>query len=97
MTDFRRMKWRPRGSTNSIARKLVVPRVSMIVGLDSDGGVYLSLLQANSNAKIMEIFFRQLVLKLDAHRPGWRQTHVIMMDNASYHNTPAILNLLELL
>ena len=43
MTDFRRMKWRPKGSNNSIARKLVVPRVSMIVAMDTDGEVFLSL------------------------------------------------------
>ena len=65
MTDFRRMKWRPRGSTNSISRKLVVPRISMIVALDTDGRVFLSLVQANSNSKIMDIFIRQLVKKLD--------------------------------
>ena len=97
MTDFRRMKWRPYGSTNSVARKMVVPRVSMIVGLDTDGEVYLSLIQSNSNAKIMEIFFRQLTLKLDAQRPNWRQSHVILMDNATYHTNPTILNVLELL
>ena len=71
MTDFRRMKWRPKGSNNSIARKLVVPRVSMIVAMDTDGEVFLSLVQANSNAKIIEIFIRQLVLKLDARDANW--------------------------
>ena len=65
MTDFRRMKWRPAGSSNSIARKLMVPRVSMIAAVDTDGEVFLSLVQSNSNTKVMEIFMRQLVLKLD--------------------------------
>ena len=83
MADFRRMKWRPKGSSNSIARKLVVPRVSMIVAMDTEGEVFLSLVQANSNAKIMEIFIRQLVLKLDARDANWRKTSVWMMDNAT--------------
>lgn len=45
------------GTTNSVAKKKIVPRVSMIVGLDTKGAVYLSLVQGNSNSKIMEIFF----------------------------------------
>ena len=87
MSDFRRMKWRPRGSTNSIARKLVVPRISMIVALDTDGEVFLSLTQSNTNAMIMEIFIRQLVNKLNKRDPDWRKSSVIMMDNAAYHTT----------
>ena len=45
----------------------------------------------------MELFFRQLVLKLDSQRPKWRETHIIMMDNARYHTTPTFLNVMELL
>ena len=66
-----------------------MPRISVIVGLDSTGAVYLSLTQANSNSKIMEIFFRQLTLKLDGERPNWRDNTVIILDNASYHSSTA--------
>ena len=41
------------------------PRITMFIGLDTAGEVYLSLLQSNSNNRTMEIFLRQLVLKLD--------------------------------
>ena len=44
MADFRRMKWQPAGSTNSVAKLQVQPRISMITGIDSNGHVYLSLL-----------------------------------------------------
>ena len=44
MSDFRRRKWRPPDTTNSVAQLQLVPRVSMITGLDSRGHVYLSLL-----------------------------------------------------
>ena len=57
MTDFRKMKWRIKGTTNSVGYVQMAPRISMIAGLDTKGEVYLSLVQANSNAKIMEIFF----------------------------------------
>ena len=95
MTDFRRMKWREKDTTNPIGKTQVVPRISMIVGLDTSGQVYLSLLQSNSNAKIMEIFFRQLVLKLDAERKGWRKDTVILLDNAPYHTCTTTMNLFE--
>ena len=37
MTDFRRMKWREKDTTNPIGIAQVVPRISMIVGLDNRG------------------------------------------------------------
>ena len=43
MTDFRRQKWRPAGGSNSVPKLQVVPRVSMIIGVDTSGQVYLSL------------------------------------------------------
>ena len=39
----------------------MMPRISMIVAMDTNGNVYQSLTQSNSNSKIMELFFRQLV------------------------------------
>ena len=44
MTDFRRRKWRTPKSTNSVKRLELTPRISMILGLDTTGRVYLSLL-----------------------------------------------------
>ena len=64
MTDFRRMKWRARGSNNSVPHVQVAPRISMIVGLDTTGAVYLSLLQANNDSSTMDLFFKSLVKKL---------------------------------
>ena len=37
MSDFRRMKWMAKGTTNSLAVLGLVPRISMIVGLDNHG------------------------------------------------------------
>ena len=72
MSDFRRMKWQEKGYTNSVPMKQMVPRISMIVGLDTQGSVFLTLVQANSNSKVMEIYLHQLVKTLDKERPGWR-------------------------
>ena len=72
MTNFIRMKWRMEGDSNLVPSKQVTPRISMILGLDTQGSVYLTLVQANSNSKIMEIYLHQIVETLDEERPGWR-------------------------
>ena len=58
MTDFRRRKWQAPNTNNSVAVLQTADRISMITALDSKGSVYLSLLQSNSNGKIMDIFLR---------------------------------------
>ena len=65
MMDFRRRKWRPKGSTNSVAQLSLSPRITMILGLASDGAVYVSLSQTNSNGQLMDLLFHSLVRKLD--------------------------------
>ena len=87
MSDFRRRKWRAKGTTNSHAILQVRPRVSMITGLDSKGNIYLSLVQSNSNSKIFELFITKLVKKLEEEKPNFRKTHVLLLDNASYHKS----------
>ena len=67
----------------------------MITGLDSTGQIYLSLLQSNSNAKIMEIFFHSLVRVLDKERADWRENTVVLLDNAPYHTTPHTLKVFK--
>ena len=42
MTDFRRMKWREKGTTNSVPAKQVASRISMIVAFDTKGSVFLT-------------------------------------------------------
>ena len=95
MSDFRRMKWRVKGTTNSVAHLVIAPRISMIAGLDSRGQVYLSLIQSNSNASVMRIFFQALVRKLDKERPNWRRDTIVLLDNASYHSCAATLKVFE--
>ena len=67
----------------------------MITGLDSRGKVYLSLLQSNNNAKTMEIFFQALVTQLDKEQGDWRSTHIVLLDNASYHVGNPTIRMLE--
>ena len=63
------------------------PRISMITALDTDGNVWFSLLQANSNSEVMGMFFSHFIMMLDVERPGWRKETVILLDNAPYHQS----------
>ena len=95
MTDFMRMKWMKRGSSNSHAILQVQPRISILAGLDTKGNVYYSLTQGNTNNKIIEIFLQHLVKKLDEEQPGWRRNTVVLLDNASYHTSNAAQKILK--
>jgi hypothetical protein len=72
----------------------MAPRVTMLTAVDSLGGVFLSLAQANSNRQVFGMFLRYLVLKLDRDRPGWRDNTVILLDGASYHSAASTKELM---
>ena len=91
MSDFRRRKWMIPGTTNSVPKLPIAPRITMIVGIDTLGNVYYSLAQANSNSSMMELFFRELAAKLDGERPGWRSSMIILVDGAPYHQSDDFL------
>ena len=96
-SDYRRMKWRPKHSTNSMPIVQLAPRISMLVAMDTNGHEYLSLIQSNSNAQIMELFFRQLVLKLNKENEHWRSDTILILDNAPYHTSASSMRLYECL
>ena len=87
-TDFRSMKWRAKGTSNSIVKLQVVPRISLIVGIETSGAIYISLLQCNNDSRTMELFFKSLCRKLDSERKEWRKdsncTRVFNFDSNCY-------------
>jgi len=95
MSDFRRMRWAPIGKSNSVPKKNLQPRISMIVALDSAGQVYASLLQANSNSSVMEMFFTHLIRHLDSKNQHWRKETIIMLDGAPYHQSNLMMEFYE--
>ena len=58
--DFRNKKWRQRGEANTISTKDLTPKVNMIAALDTDGRLYLSLTQFNTNNDVMLMFMSRL-------------------------------------
>ena len=87
MTDHRKMKWQAHGTTNSVASKALVPRISIILAIDSLGHSYLSLTQANSNSTVMDVYLRELSKLLDEDRPDWKRNTILLLDGASYHQS----------
>ena len=71
------------------------PRITLIVALGSEGKIYASLLQANSDADTMRLFLTELIRTLDYEYKNWRKNTVLMWDNAGYHEAEEVLILLE--
>ena len=65
------------------------------MALESEGKIYASLLQANSNADTMQLFLTELIKTLDQEDKNWRTNTVLMWDNAGYHEAREVLTLLE--
>ena len=57
----------------------------MIAALDTEGCIYYSLTQANTDQNVMMVFLEYLVEQLDLTRPSWRDDTVLLLDGARYH------------
>ena len=44
----------------------------------------MALVQGNTNAQIMTIFFTFLIKQLDKEDKNWRKNTVVLLDNATY-------------
>ena len=91
MTNFLRRKWTLPGSGGSMPKKQVQPRISMITGVDTHGSMYLSLIQANSNSKMMELFFTDFIRLLNSKDRHWKNHTILLLDNAPYHSSKEMM------
>jgi len=57
----------------------------VIAAVDTEGDVYVSLTQVNTDTPIMKMYLTRLSMELDADRPDWRMNTVVLMDGALYH------------
>ncbi len=86
-TDFRSCKWGVQGSANSKAIKSLAPRISLIVGLSSDGEIYCSVTQVNTDSSMLMMFISRLAAILSKKNHNWRENCVLLLDGASYHKS----------
>ena len=87
-TRFVRRVWAPADAPATVTDKQVAPRISIIVALDTEGRIWYSLTQANTDSDVMATFLRKLMEQLDRERPGWQEDTTILLDNAAWHTTP---------
>jgi len=84
-TNFTRMMWRPPGAPGTMISRAVTPRLALIAALDTDGNVYYSLSQSNTDTDMMMLFMRHLIERLDQETADWRENTIFLFDGAKYH------------
>ena len=65
--------------------RAVTPRLALIAGLDTEGNVYYSLSQTNTDTDMMMLFMRHLLRRLDEEAADWRDNTIFLFDGARYH------------
>ena len=95
--DFRRKKWRQRGERNTASLRQLSHRVNMIAALDTDGNLYMSLTQTNTDSDCMMVFMSHLCTVLSAEQSDWRDDTYWLLDNATYHRSQEVREHLRLL
>ena len=76
--------WQEIGNKQSQSMNPVRPRVSLIGAVSTNGEVFLSLCQANTDSEIMKLFSLELIQTLDARDKSWKQHDCWIMDQAGY-------------
>ena len=70
-TRFLRRTWVPSDAPSTFREKQVQPRISLLLALDTEGRIWCSLTQANTDSDVMTLFLRYLARRLDRETPGW--------------------------
>ena len=86
--------WCPKDRPATIRERPVSPNLAMITVLDTDGRVYFSLNHANTDSQVMILFIHRLVDVLNQETPDWTTNSVILLDNATWHKSPEVIEAL---
>ena len=57
------------------------------MALSTDGEVYASIIQCNTDTDVYMMFMSRLAEVLTKESPGWRENTVFTMDGAPYHKS----------
>ena len=69
----------------TVPDKPISYRIALIAALDTEGRIYYSLTQANTDQNVMMVFLQYLLDQLDLERPSWKDDTVLLLDGARYH------------
>ena len=70
-TSFIRKTWGEKNGNGNMTLNSVIPRVSVIAALDTEGNIWFTLSHANTDSNMMALFFQYLTQALDTEVPGW--------------------------
>ena len=59
----------------------------MIAAIDTEGNIWFTLSQANTESNMIALFLHSLTKVLDKESPGWQEDTIFMWDNATYHQS----------
>ena len=90
MTSNRDYTWTLKGSEVRKTWKQRLTQVTLIGAITPNGDFYYSLVRGPNNRYSYAIFLRQLSEKLDKDYPSWRQTSILLHDNASFHRQEVV-------
>ena len=60
------------------------PRVAMQLAICTDGRLYCSMSQANTDTATFCLFMSRLAAKLSREDKDWRTRHLLLIDGARY-------------
>ena len=86
-TSFTRRVWAIKGGHGNVRLHSIMPRLSMIAAMDTDGKVWFSLSHATTDSDVIAVFFEKMIGILDNEQPGWQENTVFLWDNAPYHQS----------
>ena len=93
--DFQRRKWHDRTESNSLPKKTVFPRLSLLAAIDTTGRVFMALTTINTTSEVVCLFVRKLVDALEQEDPNFREKTVLQFDGATYHRSQEVRNFLR--
>ena len=94
---FNRKSWGIEGFRNAHDVKTLGHRLSLISAVDTLGQVYFAISQSIVDSSVFSAFLIRLVAVLDAEDPAWRESTVIVLDNATYHSSDETKEVLQAL
>jgi len=89
--DCRLYKWGVRGKANTLSMPMLSSKINVIAAIDTNGQVYLSMLQPNVDTDVFFTFMWQLVHLLDSQEENWRARTLFQLDGATYHRNQRAL------
>ncbi len=82
-TEYSRRMWCPSTAPATITERGVNPRLALLAALDTDGRAWFALTHATTDSDVMALFLGHLCRQLEMECPGYLESSVVLLDNAT--------------